>query len=193
MMLLTGQITSILSNTKFNDVALFDGSAGTSGTVTIQTGSTSSDTVDISFGEIDLTDATSVDLSSASDAPDIGSVVAQMSAFVTDASRVVSAEVNPNVAETLTRDCLMASADSTPDRVKRDSEILDRVDYRLAETEAEKEAIYSLRYRAYLHEGAITSRADRRLKDRFDDLPTVQEFGRASKRSFNRRSARDGS
>ncbi|MEG3144102.1 flagellin [Sphingomonas sp. RT2P30] len=65
---LTGQITSILNNTKFNDVALFDGSAGTSGTVTIQTGSTSADTVDISFGSIDLSSATSVDLSSASGA-----------------------------------------------------------------------------------------------------------------------------
>ncbi|CAN5378693.1 flagellin [soil metagenome] len=65
---LTGQITSILSNTKFNDVALFDGTAGTSGSVTIQTGATSSDTVDISFGKIDLSSATAVDLSSASGA-----------------------------------------------------------------------------------------------------------------------------
>ena len=54
---------------------------------------------------------------------------------------------------------------------------IDRVDYRLAETEAEKEAIYSLRYRAYLHEGAIEPRADRRLTDRFDDLPNSWIFG----------------
>lgn len=65
---LTGQITSILSNTKFNDVALFDGTAGTSGSVTIQTGSTSADTVDISFGKLDLSAATAVNLSSASGA-----------------------------------------------------------------------------------------------------------------------------
>jgi hypothetical protein len=56
-------------------------------------------------------------------------------------------------------------------------ELLDRVDYRLAETEAEKEAIYSLRYRAYLHEGAIEPRADRRLTDRFDELPNSWLFG----------------
>jgi len=47
----------------------------------------------------------------------------------------------------------------------------------LAETEAEKEAIYSLRYRAYLHEGAIEPRADQRLADRFDDLPNSWVFG----------------
>jgi hypothetical protein len=60
---------------------------------------------------------------------------------------------------------------------KRKIGLLDRVDYRLAETEAEKEAIYSLRYRAYLHEGAIEPRADQRLTDRFDDLPNSWIFG----------------
>jgi hypothetical protein len=57
------------------------------------------------------------------------------------------------------------------------SSLLDRVDYRLAETEAEKEAIYRLRYRAYLHEGAIEPRADQRLTDRFDELPNSWVFG----------------
>src|SRR6202022_5125231 len=60
---------------------------------------------------------------------------------------------------------------------KRGVELLDQVDYRLAETEAEKEAIYSLRYRAYLHEGTIEPRADQRLTDRFDDLPNSWIFG----------------
>ncbi|CAN5320416.1 hypothetical protein BH10PSE10_BH10PSE10_02520 [soil metagenome] len=54
---------------------------------------------------------------------------------------------------------------------------LDDVDYRLMETEFEKEEIYRLRYRAYLHEGAIEPRADKRLKDRFDDLPNSWTFG----------------
>ncbi|GAC1338085.1 MAG: hypothetical protein NVSMB20_14290 [Bradyrhizobium sp.] len=57
------------------------------------------------------------------------------------------------------------------------SDLLDQVDYRLAETEAEKDAIYRLRYRAYLHEGAIEPRADQRLTDRFDDLPNSWVFG----------------
>jgi hypothetical protein len=60
---------------------------------------------------------------------------------------------------------------------KRKVEMLEQVDYRLAETEAEREAIYSLRYRAYLHEGAIEPRADQRLTDRFDDLPNSWVFG----------------
>jgi hypothetical protein len=73
---------------------------------------------------------------------------------------------------------MMASADQVSDRsLQRGRELLDRVDYRLAETEAEKEAIYRLRYRAYLHEGAIEPRADRRLTDRFDNLPNSWIFG----------------
>ncbi|MDB5673191.1 MAG: flagellin [Sphingomonas bacterium] len=67
---LTTQITSILDNTQFNKVALFDGTAGTSGSVTIQAGSTAADTVTVSFGAIDLSSATSVDISDASDASD---------------------------------------------------------------------------------------------------------------------------
>src|SRR4030081_717658 len=59
----------------------------------------------------------------------------------------------------------------------RRSGLLDEVDYRLAETEAEKDAISRLRYRAYLHEGAIEPRADQRLTDRFDELPNSWVFG----------------
>ena len=61
---LAGQITSITSNTKFNGVALFSGAAGSSGTVTIQTGSTSSDTVAVDFTALDLSAVSSVDLTS---------------------------------------------------------------------------------------------------------------------------------
>lgn len=57
------------------------------------------------------------------------------------------------------------------------SDLLNRVDYRLVESAADREAIYRLRYRAYLHEGAIEPRADRRLTDRFDDLPNSWIFG----------------
>ncbi len=41
---------------------------------------------------------------------------------------------------------------------------LDDVDYRLAETEFEKEEIYRLRYRAYLHEGAIEPRCGQKAE-----------------------------
>ncbi|HSI19856.1 MAG TPA: flagellin [Sphingomonas sp.] len=67
---LTTQISSILDNTQFNKVALFDGSAGSSGSVTIQAGSSAADTVTVSFDAIDLSDATDVDISDAGDASD---------------------------------------------------------------------------------------------------------------------------
>ena len=60
---------------------------------------------------------------------------------------------------------------------RRKSDLLDQVEYRLAESEIEKEKIYNLRYRAYLSEGAIEARADQRLTDRFDELPNSWTFG----------------
>jgi flagellin len=58
---LTKQISDTLSKTQFNNVTLFDGTAGTSGAVTIQTGANSTDTVNISFAKVtDTTSATSV-------------------------------------------------------------------------------------------------------------------------------------
>ena len=55
--------------------------------------------------------------------------------------------------------------------------LLEQVDYRLAQTAAEKEEIYNLRYRAYLREGAIAESAERRVTDRYDDLPNSWTFG----------------
>jgi flagellin len=62
---LTTQINSILDNTQFNKVHLFDGSAGASGTITIQAGATANDTVTMSFSAIDLSTATALDISDA--------------------------------------------------------------------------------------------------------------------------------
>lgn len=62
-------------------------------------------------------------------------------------------------------------------RSEHKADLLDHVDYRLAETEADKEEIYNLRYRAYLSEGAIEPRTDQRLTDRFDELPNSWIFG----------------
>ena len=58
---LTGQIGDVLADTKFNGVALFDGSAGTAGAVSIQVGANSGETVTLSFAAItDATTATTV-------------------------------------------------------------------------------------------------------------------------------------
>ena len=56
-------------------------------------------------------------------------------------------------------------------------DLLDQVDYRLAETPAEKEEIYNLRYRAYLREGAIRPSGDQRVVDQFEDAPNAWTFG----------------
>ena len=61
--------------------------------------------------------------------------------------------------------------------VERGIELLDRVDYRLAETEQEKDEIYRLRYRAYLKEGAIEPNSEGRITDRYDDMPNSWIFG----------------
>lgn len=60
---------------------------------------------------------------------------------------------------------------------ERGSEIFDQIDYRLARTDEEKEAIYRLRYRAYLTEGAIAPNAEGKTTDRFDDMPNSWVFG----------------
>jgi N-acyl-L-homoserine lactone synthetase len=55
--------------------------------------------------------------------------------------------------------------------------LLDRVDYRQAVSETEKDAVYRLRYEAYLRERAIGPSFARRLSDRFDDLDNCFIFG----------------
>ncbi|MGB3866722.1 MAG: hypothetical protein WBA29_13950 [Xanthobacteraceae bacterium] len=59
----------------------------------------------------------------------------------------------------------------------RGLELLDHVDYQLIETEAERDEIYRLRYRAYLQEGAIAPNPEHKISDRFDDLPNSWIFG----------------
>jgi hypothetical protein len=60
---------------------------------------------------------------------------------------------------------------------ERSLEVLDQVDYRLAETEEDKDEIYRLRYRAYLNEGAIKPNGDQKTTDRFDEMPNNWIFG----------------
>jgi hypothetical protein len=54
---------------------------------------------------------------------------------------------------------------------------LEAVDYKLAETPADKEQIYRLRYRAYLREGAIEPNPEQMVQDRYDELPNSWNFG----------------
>ena len=59
----------------------------------------------------------------------------------------------------------------------RSSDLLDQVDYRLSQTTEDKEAIYNLRYRAYLREGAVKESVDQRVTDQYDELPNSWTFG----------------
>jgi hypothetical protein len=68
-------------------------------------------------------------------------------------------------------------AESRPTAFARGSDLLEQVDYRLAQTREEKEKIYNLRYRAYLREGAVKESAEQRVTDQYDDLPNSWTFG----------------
>ena len=55
---------------------------------------------------------------------------------------------------------MRSPAEARPMAFGRSSDLLDQVDYRLAQTPEEKEEIYKLRYRAYLREGAVQPSPD---------------------------------
>lgn len=52
-----------------------------------------------------------------------------------------------------------------------------KLDCRAARTLAEREAIFKLRYDAYLREGSIEPNKSGLFKDKYDDLPNVWSFG----------------
>ena len=55
--------------------------------------------------------------------------------------------------------------------------LLDRVDYRLIQSPAEKDLVYLMRYRAYLHGGLISPSDSERIIDPYDDAPNAWIFG----------------
>jgi hypothetical protein len=59
----------------------------------------------------------------------------------------------------------------------RGAGLFDRVDYRLIETSADKDLIYSMRYKAYLQGGLILPSESLRVSDRYDDAPNAWTFG----------------
>jgi hypothetical protein len=59
----------------------------------------------------------------------------------------------------------------------RGAGLFDRVDYRLVETPEERDSIYLMRYRAYLHGGLISPSESQRVSDVYDDAPNAWTFG----------------
>lgn len=71
----------------------------------------------------------------------------------------------------------LAFAESPQTFFERVARLLEKVDYRLALDDQDKEAIYRLRYDAYLREGAIGSSFSRRFQDKFDELDNTWTYG----------------
>jgi N-acyl amino acid synthase FeeM len=61
--------------------------------------------------------------------------------------------------------------------IRRGSGLFDRVDYRLVGTPEERDSVYLLRYKAYLHGGLILPSESQRVSDCYDDAPNVWIFG----------------
>ena len=65
---LTDQMTNVLASTEFNGNKLFDGTAGTTGSVQIQTGANASDTVTMTFSDLTPVSAATYDVTGANGA-----------------------------------------------------------------------------------------------------------------------------
>jgi N-acyl-L-homoserine lactone synthetase len=63
---------------------------------------------------------------------------------------------------------------SFSDRVAK---LLDRIDYRRADTDRERDAIFRLRYQAYLRDGTIPANASGLFSDNYDDTDNAYLFG----------------
>src|ERR1700758_1143073 len=59
----------------------------------------------------------------------------------------------------------------------RGAGLFDRIDYRRIETAEDKDHLYAMRYRAYLHGGLIVQSESQRVSDRYDDAPNAWTFG----------------
>lgn len=64
--------------------------------------------------------------------------------------------------------------DRLPDRVQR---LVEKADYRRADTAQERDAIYRLRYDAYIAEGAISPNESRSFSDALDEDSNAHTFG----------------
>lgn len=72
---------------------------------------------------------------------------------------------------------MKAGAEPRNPLIVRGAGLFDRVDYRLIETPEEKDALYLMRYRAYLHGGLILPSESQRVTDPYDDAPNAWTFG----------------
>src|SRR5882757_7942668 len=72
---------------------------------------------------------------------------------------------------------MKSGAEPRTSLVVRGAGLFDRVDYRPIETPEDKDTLYLMRYRAYLHGGLIAPSESRRVSDHYDDAPNAWTFG----------------
>jgi hypothetical protein len=72
---------------------------------------------------------------------------------------------------------MKSGAEPRTSSVVRGPGLLDRVDYRLLETSEERDSVYLMRYKAYLHAGLIPPLESQRVCDPQDDAPNAWIFG----------------
>jgi N-acyl-L-homoserine lactone synthetase len=75
------------------------------------------------------------------------------------------------------RPAVVSSYPTTGNFAERVSKLLDRIDYRRADNGQEREAIFRLRYRAYVRDGTISRNSSRTFRDPYDDTDNVHLFG----------------
>jgi len=72
---------------------------------------------------------------------------------------------------------MKSGAEPHTSSVVRGAGLFDRIDYRLIESPEERDSIYLMRYRAYLHGGLISPLESLRVSDPYDDAPNAWIFG----------------
>ncbi len=72
---------------------------------------------------------------------------------------------------------MKSGAEANTALLPRGAALFDRIDYRPIETAEDKDNLYLMRYRAYLHAGLIQPAESRRVTDRFDEAPNTWNFG----------------
>jgi N-acyl-L-homoserine lactone synthetase len=83
----------------------------------------------------------------------------------------------PNGRSTFSQDASSQEANSGASFSDRVAQLLDRVDYRLAITSEQREAIFRLRYQAYVRDGGIHPNPSQSFSDHYDDMGNVFLFG----------------